>query len=94
VPDAVGAEHVAPLVDQDVEGQAGFLDVAAHRLAILRQDAGDLDSAGFISGDVGGELTEPVAAVRSPGPAVEHQQQPAPRQEVREGADPPLLIHQ
>jgi hypothetical protein len=94
VPDAVGAEHVAPFVDQDIEGQAGFLDVAAHRLAILRQDAGDLDPAGFVSGDVGGELTEPVAAVGSPGAAVEHQQQPASREEVRERADPPLLINQ
>ena len=92
VPDAVRARHVASLVDQDVEGEPGFLDVVAHGLAILREHAHHLDPPGGIGGNVGGELTEPVAALRSPGAPVEIQQQPAAREEIDEGARPPLLI--
>src|SRR5260221_14382964 len=92
VPDAVGLQHVAALVDQDVEGKPGFLDVVTHGLAILREHPHDLDPPGGVGVDVGGELTEPVAAVRSPRPPVEGQQQAPPRQEVRERPDPPLLV--
>ncbi len=92
VPDAVGLGEVAALVDQDVEGEPGFFDVAAHGLAILREDPGHLDSAGGVSGDVGGELTEPVAAVGSPGAAMEGQEQPSPREEIRKRTGPALLV--
>jgi hypothetical protein len=94
VPDAEGAQHVAPFVDQDVEGQAGLFDVAAHRVAILREDPRDLDAARGIGGEIGGELTEPVAAVRSPGAPVKDQEQPPASQEIRERAHPPFLIDQ
>jgi hypothetical protein len=92
VPDAVGARHVAALVDQDVEGQTGLFDVAAHGVAVLRKDADHLDPPGVVFSDVGGELTEPVAALRSPGAAVKIQQQPSARQEIHERACPPLVI--
>ena len=92
VPHAVGLRHLAALVDQDVEGQARLLDVAAHRVAVLREHARHLDAAGGVGGDVGGELTEPAAAVRSPGAAVERQQQPAAREEVDERARASLLV--
>ena len=92
VPHAVRAHHVAALVDQDVEGESRLLDVAAYRLAILGEDADDLDSAGRIRCDVAGELTEPVAAVRSPGTAVEVEQQAAAREEIRERARASLLV--
>jgi len=92
VPHAVGFRHVAPLIDQDVEGKASLLDVPADGLALLREDADDLDAAGGVGVDVGGELTEPVAAVRSPGAAMEGEQQAAPRQEVGQRSRPSFLI--
>ena len=42
MPDAVRLQHVAGLVDQDVERQPGLLDVAAHRLGCLRDDGDHL----------------------------------------------------
>ena len=39
MPDAVGLQHVARLVDQDVERQPGLLDVAAHRLGVCATTA-------------------------------------------------------
>jgi hypothetical protein len=93
MPHPEGLRHVAPLVDEDVERQSRFFDVFPHRLAILREDPYDLDAACGVCGDVGGELTELVAAVRSPGPPVEVQEQTAARQEVDQRADASLLIH-
>jgi hypothetical protein len=92
MPDAVGAHHVPALVDQDVEGQTGFLDVVANGVTILRQDTGDLDSARCIRADVLGKLTEPVAALRSPGAAMEVQQQSSAGQEIHERARAALLV--
>jgi hypothetical protein len=94
VPDPILAEHVAALVDQDVEGESGLFDVAPHGLPILREDPDDLDPPGRVSVDVGGELTEPVAALRSPRPPVKVQQQAPARKEVREGVHSTLLIDQ
>ena len=92
VPHAVGAHHVAALVDQDIERKPRFLDVPAHGFAILGEDADDLDPADRIRCDVGGELTEPVAAVGSPGAAVEVEQQPAAREKIRQRAGASLLV--
>jgi len=50
MPHPVRAHHVAALVDQDVEGEPRLLDVVAYGLAVLRQDAGDLDPPGGIRG--------------------------------------------
>ena len=94
VPDSIRAEHVAALVGQDVERESGLFDVTANGLPILGQDADDLDPAGCVGVDVGGELTEPVAAVRSPGSPVKVQQESPSGQEVRECSHPPLLIGQ
>ena len=94
MPDAVGADHVLPFVDQDVERQPRLLDVAADLLAPVGDDGGDLEAAGLVGGEVAGELTEPVAAVRSGGAAVKRQQQRAARQEIDERAGPSLLVRQ
>ena len=94
VPHPVGLHHVATLVDQDVEGKAGLLDVVADGVAILCEDPGDLDAAGGVGVDVGGELTEPVAAVRSPETPVKIQEQPAAREEISQRAHPSFLIHE
>jgi hypothetical protein len=92
VPHAVRAHHIPAVVDQDVEGESRFLDVAAHGLAILGEDADDLNPAGCIRCDVVGKLTEPVAAVRSPGAAVKVEQQAAAREEIRQRARASLLV--
>ena len=94
VPHTVRLHDVPALVDEDIERQTGLLDVVADGFAILREDPDNLDPAGRVGVDVGGELTEPVAAVRSPGPPVKVQEQPAARQEVGERAHPSLLIDQ
>jgi hypothetical protein len=94
VPHAVGAQHVAPLVDQDVERQTGVFDVAAHGLAFLREDADDLDAPGGVVGDVVGKLTKLVAAVRSPHAAMECQQQSSAGEEVGQRSRAPFLIGQ
>jgi hypothetical protein len=90
--DAVGARHVAALVDQDVERKPGLLDVVPNRIAVLRQDAGDLDSPGGVGRDVGGKLTEPVAAVWSPGAAMEIEQEPPAGEEVGQRPRASFLI--
>ena len=92
MPHAVGAQYVAALVDQDVEREAGFLDVGADRARVLRHDAGDLNAPGLECGDVVGKLTEPAAAVRSPGAAMKRQQQAPAREIVRQRVYPTLLI--
>jgi hypothetical protein len=66
----------------------------AHRVALLREDPDDLDSASRVRRDVGGKLTEPVAALWSPGAAVEIQQEAAAREEFPERPHPPFLIAQ
>jgi len=92
VPDAVGADDVAPRVDQDVERESRLFDVAAYRFGVLRQDACDLDTAGRERCEVVCELTEPVAAVRSPRASMERQQQPPAREKIRQRAHASLLI--
>ena len=94
VPDPICAERVAALVDQDVEGEPGLFDVAPHGLPILREDPDDLDPPGRVSVGVGGELTEPVAALRSPRASVKVQKKAPSRQEVRKRAHATLLIDQ
>jgi hypothetical protein len=94
VPDAVGAEDVLPLVDQDVERQPRLLDVAADLLAPVRDDGGDLQAGSLVGGEVARELTEPVAAVRSSRAAMERQQQRTAREEVDERSRPSLLVRQ
>jgi hypothetical protein len=94
MPHAVGAQDVAAFVDQDVERQPRFFDVPAHGLALLREDADDLDAAGGVVGDVVGKLTKLVAAIRSPRAAMERQQQPPAREEIGQRSRAPLLIGQ
>ena len=94
MPDAIGADNVAALVDQHVEGQPRLLYVAADLFAPIRDDGRDLQAAGLVGGEVARELTEPVAAVRSGGAAMEGEQQRAARQEVDERSRPPFLIRQ
>jgi len=84
VPDAIGPDHIAGVVDEDVERQARVLDVAADLLGPLGEDGHDLDAAREIFRGVLGQFTEPAAAVRSPRAAVEGQQHRASRKEVRE----------
>jgi len=64
----------------------------AHRLAVLRQDADDLDVVGLVGGDVGGKLTEPVAAIRSPRASVEREQQASAREEIDERSRASFLV--
>jgi hypothetical protein len=94
MPHAVGAQHVPAFVDQDVERQPRFFDVPAHRLALLREDADDLDAAGGVISEVIGELTKLVAAIRSPHAAMERQQQPPAREEIGQRSRAALLIGQ
>jgi hypothetical protein len=94
VPDAVGANHVATLVDEDVEGQSGLLDEPPYALARLPDDSGQLEAAGLVLWEIMRELTEPVAAVRSTGAAMKGEQQRSARQELDERSRPPLLIRQ
>jgi hypothetical protein len=94
VPDAEGPQCVARLVDQDVEGQPCFLDVGPDRTRVLRDDARDLDPPCGVCSDVVGKLTEPAAAVRSPGAAMKRQQQPPAREIVGERVHAPFLVRQ
>jgi hypothetical protein len=94
VPHAVRPDHVLPFVDQHVEGQAGFLDVTANLVAAIGDDRRDLQAGGLVDGKVVGELTEPVAAVRSGGAAVKGEQQRPARQEVDERPGASFLIRQ
>jgi hypothetical protein len=81
-------------VDQDVEEQARLLDVAADRVRMLGDDRRDLDAFGRVDADLIAELAEPAAAVRSPGAAVEGEEQTAARQELPKRAHASFLIGQ
>jgi hypothetical protein len=84
MPHAVRLQDVAAGVDQDVEWQPRFLDVMPDRVARLRDDADDLDAErGEVIG-VPGELAKLAAAVRSPGPAMKHEEQPSVREQIHQ----------
>lgn len=91
MPDAVRLQHVPGRVHQDVEGQAGLLDVRADSLRGLCDDGDDLNAAFGVGVCVACQFTEPAAAVRSPGAAVECEQHRSLLEEVREGLQCSLL---
>ena len=94
MPHAIGTQDVSTLVDQDVEREAGLFDIGADGVGVLRYDSNHLDPAGGVGSDVVGKLTEPAAAVWSPGAAMKGQQQPAAREVAGERVHTPLLIGQ
>jgi len=94
MPDAVGFDHVAPLVYEDVEGQPSVLDVAPDGVARLRDEPDDLYAVGDELIQVFRELAKLAAAVGSPGAAMEHQQEPSVRKQIRQRPHAPLLIRQ
>ena len=94
MPDTVRAQDIARLVDEDVEGQAGVLDVAPDRVARLREDADDLDPARVELREMRRKLTKLVAAVRSPGAAMKREQQRPAREELRQRPRTSFLVRQ
>ena len=94
MPDAVGFDHVAPLVYEDVEGQPSVLDVAPDGVARLRDEPDDLYAVGDELIQVFRELAKLAAAVRSPRATMKHEQQAAVRQKIGQRAHPSFLIRQ
>jgi hypothetical protein len=94
MPDAVRSKDVPPLIDQYVEWQARVLDVPAHPVPRLREHADHLDAARLEAGGVFRELAKLAAAVWSPGTAMKDEQQPSVCEQIRERANPSLLIGQ
>ena len=92
MPDAVRAKHIACLIDQHVEGQAGFLDVVLDRLTRLREYADDLNAARSEVRQMRRKLTKLVAAVRSPGAPMEREQQRASSEQFCESPRASFLI--
>ena len=80
MPDAVGFDHVAPLVYEDVEGQPSVLDVAPDGVSRLPEKADHLNAARFELIHVSCKLAKLAAAVRSPRATMKHEQQAAVRQ--------------
>ena len=74
VPHSVRLQHVARIVNQDVERQPGFFDVTTNFLGRLRDDRDDLDASLEVLCGIVCQFTEPAAAVRSPGAAMEREQ--------------------
>ena len=94
MPDAVRAHDVPALIDEDIEGEASLLDVAADGVGILRENGRDLYASRRECWNRTTELAEPAAAVRSPGAAMKRQEESAARQEFAEASSAPFLIGQ
>jgi len=94
VPHAVRLDDRARVIDEDVEGEARVLDVAADLLRSLRDNRRDLDAAREILRGVLGQFTEPAAAVGSPGAAVKGKEQRSCGQQVRQRPNRSLLRRQ
>ena len=83
MPDAVRLDYGARLVDQNVEREPRLLDIGPHGFGRLRDYRGDLHAAFGISRGVACQFTEPAAAVRSPGAAMEREQHRSFLEELR-----------
>ena len=94
MPHAVCTQHVATLVDQDVEGQARLLYVTPNGVRLLSNDRGDLYAARGVNGNLTTKLAEPAAAVASPGSTMEGEQQAAAREKFLQRSDATFLVGQ
>ena len=88
MPHTVLLGDVTSFIDQNFERQADFLNVAAHRVSPLRDDGNQSYAAASIDVDVSCQFTELAAAIRSPGAAMEREQQGSACQEGFEA--PPI----
>lgn len=94
VPHAVLLRDLPGFIDQDLERQADLLDVPSYRVRALRDDGNEADATAAVDVDVSCQFTELAAAVRSPGAAVEGEQDRPSLEELRHRAKLPFLVAQ
>ena len=94
MPHAVRAERVARAVDQHRERQEVVAQPRANRIRTLREDRGGADVVLQVLAAVARQGAELAPAVRSPGAAVEGEQQPAATEEVVERVDVARRVRQ
>jgi hypothetical protein len=82
--DAVALDHRAVRVDEDRERQAVGAVIVGHLVGALADDHQKLGSKGAIGRQIGLQLLQLPAAVRSPGAADEHDHRRHGAQHVRQ----------
>ena len=86
LPDAVSAQHVAAVVDENVNRQLLVFDVTSDLFRALRHYNDEADAECRIVPRALCQFTEPAAAGRSPDSPMEREQDGASREVVDEGA--------